>query len=66
MGFNKKFLPPIEKMLEARQHYDSELEFLEKFVGKYDCLIGSIESINYLKKLEENQKKYGNSRKTIR
>lgn len=57
MGFNKKFLPPIEKMLEARQNYDSELEFLERFVGKYDCLIGSIESINYLKKLEENQKK---------
>lgn len=44
-------------MLEARQNYDSELEFLERFVGKYDCLIGSIESINYLKKLEENQKK---------
>jgi len=30
MGFNKKYLPPIEKMLEVRKMYDSDSDFLEK------------------------------------
>ena len=55
MGFNKKYLPPIEKMLEVRESYDSDSEFLNKYIGKYDCLIGSRESMDYLKELEEKE-----------
>lgn len=55
MGFNKKYLPPIEKMLEARKMYDSDSDFLRSYIGKYDCLIGSKESMDYLKELEEKE-----------
>jgi hypothetical protein len=57
MGFNKKYLPPIDKMKEARETYESDLDFLENYIGKYDCLLGSRESIDYLMELEENQEK---------
>ena len=57
MGFNKKYLPNIEKMLEARKSYRSDSEFLNEYIGKYDCLIGSRESIDYLRELEEREKK---------
>jgi hypothetical protein len=56
MGFNKKHLPPIDKMKEARKNYDTDLDFLENYIGKYDCLIGSRESIDYLYELEKGQK----------
>jgi hypothetical protein len=55
MGFNKKYLPPIEKMLEVRKMYDSDSDFLAKYIGKYDCLIGSRESIDYLMELEKKE-----------
>jgi hypothetical protein len=55
MGFNKKYLPPIEKMLEARNMYESDSDFLRSYVGKYDCLIGSRESMDYLKELEKKE-----------
>jgi hypothetical protein len=55
MGFNKKYLPTIDKMLEARKSYDNDSDFLNKYIGKYDCLIGSRESIDYLRELEEKE-----------
>jgi hypothetical protein len=55
MGFNKKILPPIDKMIEIRNSYPSDSEFLEGFIGKYDCLIGSRESLDYLKEMEEKE-----------
>jgi hypothetical protein len=55
MGFNKKYLPSIDKMLEARKSYDNDSDFLNKYIGKYDCLIGSRESIDYLRELEEKE-----------
>jgi hypothetical protein len=42
-------------MLEARKSYDNDLDFLNKYIGKYDCLIGSRESIDYLRELEEKE-----------
>ena len=44
-------------MKEARETYESDLDFLENYIGKYDCLLGSRESIDYLMELEENQEK---------
>jgi len=55
MGFNKKYLPSIDKMLEARKSYANDSDFLNKYIGKYDCLIGSRESIDYLRELEEKE-----------
>lgn len=55
MGFNKKYLPPIEKMLEVRESYESDSDFLRSYIGKYDCLIGSKESMDYLKELEKKE-----------
>ena len=42
-------------MLEARKSYDNDSDFLNKYIGKYDCLIGSRESIDYLRELEEKE-----------
>jgi hypothetical protein len=55
MGFNKKYLPPLEKILEIRKSYESDSEFLRLYLGKYDCLIGSKESMDYLKELEKKE-----------
>jgi hypothetical protein len=56
MGFNKKYLPPITEMKKARDSYESDSKFLKDFIGKYDCLIGSKESLDYLNELEEKEK----------
>ena len=56
MGFNKKYLPPIDKILEIRERYKSDFQFLEEYIGKYDCLVGSRESMDYLKSIEEKEK----------
>ena len=42
-------------MLEARKTYDSDSVFLNKYIVKYDCIIGSRESIDYLMKLEKKE-----------
>ena len=42
-------------MIEVRESYDSDSDFLNKYIGKYDCLIGSRESIDYLMKLEKKE-----------
>jgi hypothetical protein len=57
MSFNKKFLPPLEKFLEIKNSYPNDSEFLDRYIGKYDCLVGSRESIDYLKELEEKSRK---------
>lgn len=56
MGFNKKILPPLEKIMEIRRSYESDSQFLEGYMGRYDCLMGSRESMNYIKELEEKEK----------
>ncbi len=42
-------------MLEIRKTYDSDSDFLDKYIGRYDCLIGSRESIDYLMELEKKE-----------
>jgi hypothetical protein len=55
MGFNKKYLPPLERMIEIRNTYETNSDFLNSFIGKYDCLVGSRESLDYLKELEKEE-----------
>lgn len=43
-------------MKKARDSYGSDSKFLKDFIGKYDCLIGSKESLDYLNELEEREK----------
>ena len=57
MGFNKKYLQTIDKMKEERKKYSSDFDFLTNCIGKYDCLIGSRESIDYVYELEKSPKK---------
>jgi len=56
MSFNKKYLPPIEKFLEIRKTYNTDSDFLNQYIGKYDCLVGSRESIDHLKELEDKER----------
>jgi hypothetical protein len=57
MGFNKRFVPELDVLLERRKKYNSDEEFLTAVVGKSDALMGSCESIDYLDQIYENIKK---------
>ena len=55
MGFNKKHLPPLEDLKKIRDYYSSDKEFLERQFGKADCIIGPIDSMDYLKEIEKRE-----------
>lgn len=57
MGFNKRFVPELDVLMERRKNYSSDEEFLSAVVGKSDALIGSSESIDYLDQIHDNIKK---------
>jgi hypothetical protein len=57
MGFNKRFVPELDVLVERRKNYSSDEEFLSAVVGKSDALIGSSESIDYLDQIYDNIKK---------
>lgn len=48
MGFHKRFLPELSKLIEIRQECDSDKEFISRVVGKSEALIGPDESIKYV------------------
>lgn len=56
MGFNKKRLPPLEDLKKIRNSYSSDEEFLIKQFGKADCIIGPLESMDYVKEIEKREK----------
>jgi len=61
MGFNKRYLPELEVLLERRKRYETDEEFLNAVVGKADALMGSCESMDYIDDLYEKiQKKSKN------
>jgi hypothetical protein len=59
MGFNKKYIPDLQRLKEIRISCKSDEEFLEKVLGKADAIIGSIEAVRYLDKIYEDHKKKG-------
>lgn len=54
MGFNKRFLPDLSSLEESRKRFSSDEEFLRVYLYGADVLIGSNDSIRYLKEIEEN------------
>lgn len=54
MGFNKRFLPEIDEMQRIYDACESDIEFLEKVVGKSDAVMGSAESFEFLRIIEES------------
>lgn len=55
MGFNRKRLPPLEDLKRIRDFYSSDEEFLIQQFGKADCIIGPLESMDYLKEIEKRE-----------
>lgn len=53
MGFSKRYLPDIDKLAEMRKEFNDDREFLKFVVGKSDCLMGSTESLQMIRYIEE-------------
>jgi hypothetical protein len=56
MGFNKIYLPEVDELKQLHERVGTE-QFISTF-SKYDAIIGSIESSEYLKQVKntKNQK----------
>lgn len=56
MGFNKIYLPEVDELKKLHERVGTE-QFISTF-SKYDAIIGSIESSEYLKHVKntKNQK----------
>lgn len=62
MGFNKRYLPDLDKLVEMRNEIGNDREFLRTVLGKSDCLMGSSESLQMIRYIEEeleNERKNG-------
>ncbi len=59
MGFNKRYVPELDVLMERRKRYDSDEEFINSVVGKADALIGSVQSMEYLDSIYEKIKSDG-------
>lgn len=53
MGFNKRYLPEIGKLKEIRLALNSDKDFLNTYLYRPDAVLGSIESMNYVKEVEK-------------
>jgi hypothetical protein len=53
MGFNKKFLPDLSSLKAIRERYEDDRTFLRVYLYSPDALIGSSESLEYLKSLDQ-------------
>jgi hypothetical protein len=66
MGFNKRYLPPIDDLAKIRHSYPRDNEFLRCYFFKVDAFIGPKESIDYLIMVNEEEKeRRDDSRKDI-
>jgi hypothetical protein len=62
MGFSKRYLPDFDRLVEIREEINDDREFLKFIVGKSDCLMGSTESLQMIRYIEEeieNERKDG-------
>ena len=57
MGFNKRYIPSLDKLIEKREEYQSDKDFLKAVVGKSDALIGPQDSMEYLDSIYEKIKR---------
>ena len=66
MSFNKRYLPELSSLIQMREKYSSDeefIEFIEDYYKKADALLGSSESFEYIreakKRIEENEQRLG-------
>ncbi len=52
MGFNKRYLPELNKIKEIREKMNSDEEFLNMYLYRPDTVIGSTDSMDYVKGVE--------------
>lgn len=57
MGFNKRYLPDVEVLIERRSKASSDEEFLKNLLGKADALMGSTESFAFISRVERQIEK---------
>jgi hypothetical protein len=63
MGFNIRYLPDLNVLIERRKKYSSDDDFLCAIIGKSDSIIGSTKSMNYIDSLQEKIDMCGNDTK---
>jgi hypothetical protein len=56
MGFNKRYLPELESLKEIREKMNSDKEFLNKYLYRPDVVLGSADSMDYIKEVENLEK----------
>ena len=54
MGFNKVYLPEVDELKKLHEKVGTE-QFISTY-SKYDAIVGSIESSEYLKKVRNSKK----------
>jgi predicted CopG family antitoxin len=53
MGFHKRAIPNLEKLIEIHKASKSDSDFIREIVGKAEAVSGPVESITYLDKVYE-------------
>jgi hypothetical protein len=53
MGFNKRFLPEVKELEKIRESMKSDSKFIRFFLQDPDAVIGSEDSLNYMRELEK-------------
>lgn len=66
MSFNKRYLPELSSLIQMREKYSSDeefIDFIEDYYKKADALLGPSESFEYIqeakKRIEENEQRLG-------
>ena len=55
MGFNKRYLPPVDSLREIRGKMKDDAYFLKIYLYNPDAIIGSEDSMDYLREVEKEQ-----------
>jgi hypothetical protein len=53
MSFNKRILPPVEDLIKIMADSKDDKEFIDRVVGKSDCIMGSQESMEMIRYIQE-------------
>lgn len=56
MGFNKRFLPKLEDLKSIRDRMEDDNQFLRIYLYGPDAIIGSEESLQYVRLVESEIK----------
>ena len=56
MGFNKRYLPELERLKEIREKMNCDKEFLNTYLYRPDVVMGSADSMEYVKEVENLEK----------